>query len=291
MFTALAFLVSLHLAACTWHKLFSHLYMRFSLLILVCYFISCNNEAEAPLLPKDSAIPDGTEQNDTTSMVITDTVQAYSAKTTSPTTTKLPVGFYRVDLPCEGCPSVQQTVYFQRNKTYIMEEATQDDSVIITQTNGSFNPSGNTIWAYKGQIVKARYGWGGDTLYYLLPNSKRLRMQKLTAATDNDAWQKKEKEGLAFFGIGNEPFWNLEVSRQERMAFNQAEWTKPLQFDSVRLSSTEDSLVYTASSDTASIKAIIYNRFCSDGMSDYIYTHSLRVEYNGKTFKGCGIKY
>ncbi|ANE51701.1 copper resistance protein NlpE N-terminal domain-containing protein [Flavisolibacter tropicus] len=243
------------------------------------------------MLTEDSAKPDGTEVNDTTTIISTDTAQAYSAKVLPPAAIKLPLGFYRVKVPCVNCPEVEQTVYFERNKTFLMEETDPESHSGIVRTSGSFNPAGSTVWAYKGQVVKARYTWGGDTLYYLLPNGKRLRMQKVTAAIDNDAWKKKGKEGLVFFGIGNEPFWNLEINQQEHLAFHQAEWTTPLQFDSVNVSTTEDSLVYTASLDSASIKAVIYNRFCSDGMSDYIYPNSIKVEYNGKTFKGCGIKY
>ncbi|HYH15336.1 MAG TPA: copper resistance protein NlpE N-terminal domain-containing protein [Flavisolibacter sp.] len=268
--------------------------MRFCLLILVCCVISCNNEAQAPILTEDSAQPDGTELNDTAPVVVADTSQSYSAKTITPPQplpAKLPQGFYRGVLPCEDCAGIEHTVYFLPNKTYVLEETNQGQSPAITKTTGSFNPSSGTIWAYKGQVVNARYTWGGDTLYYLMPNKKRVALQKLMAATDNDAWRKKGKEGLAFYAVGNEPFWNLEIGPKSNLAFHQAEWAKPLQFTNAKLTTAGDSVVYTASSDTASLKAVIYNRFCSDGMSDYIYSNSLRVEYNGKTFTGCGIKY
>jgi uncharacterized membrane protein len=266
--------------------------MRFWLIIVAWCVISCNNEARAPLLTEDSAKPDGTELNDTTPIVVADTSQSYSAKTTpAKPATKLPEGFYRGQLPCDGCPAIEHTVYFFRNKTYILEESSRDTATAIKTTTGTFNPSGGTLWAYKGQVVNARYTWGGDTLYYLLPNKKRVPLQKLVAATDNDAWRKKGSEGLTFFAVGNEPFWNLEIGRQNNLAFHLAEWTKPRQFTNATISATDDSLIYTASSDSASVKAVIYNRFCSDGMSDFMYTHSIRVEYNGTTFRGCGIKY
>lgn len=277
-----------------WHKYFIRFCMRFLFLVLIIFFISCDNTAKPPLLTEDSAQPDGTELNDTTPVVLPDTTTAHSAKAQPVpiATTKLPEGFYRAQLPCPECPkSLEHTVYFRRNKTYWMEETSLDDPATITQTSGSFNPSGGTIWAYKGQIVKARYRWGGDTLYYLLPNNKRIAMQELTAATENDAYSKKKKKGLAFFAVGNEPFWNLEIRQNEQLAFHLAEWKEPLQFTNASLITKNDSLVYSATSDSSSLVAIIYNRFCSDGMSDYTYTHSIRVIYNGKTFMGCGIRY
>lgn len=268
--------------------------MRFLFLILVVFFISCNNAAKPTLLTEDSAQPDGTELNDTTPVVLPDTTSAHSAKAQPVpiATTKLPVGFYRAQLPCPDCPRpLEHTVYFRRNKTYRMEETDPENHAALTQTSGTFNPSGGTIWAYKGQIVKARYRWGGDTLFYLLPNNQRIAMQKLPAAMENDAWSKKGKEGVAFFAVGNEPFWNLEIRQNEQLAFHLAEWAKPLQFTGALLTTNGDSLVYSARTDSATLTATIYNRFCSDGMSDYFYTHTVRVNYNGKTFTGCGIRY
>jgi len=267
--------------------------MRLLSLLFAVFFISCINDAKPPLLTEDSAQPDGTELNDTAPVVLPDTLSSHNAKRAPVpvATTRLPIGFYRAQLPCKDCPGLEHTVYFRQNKTYRIEESSRDNSSALTYTTGSFNPSGGTIWAYKGQIVKARYQWGGDTLYYLLPDNKRIGMQKLMAATDNDAWRKKGKEGLAFFAVGNEPFWNLEIHRKRQLAFRLAEWAKPVQFTNASLINTGDSLIYTAGSDTTALKAIVLNRFCSDGMSDFIYTHSIRVEYNGKTFTGCGIRY
>jgi uncharacterized membrane protein len=266
--------------------------MRLIFILFFCYLTSCENAAKPPLLTEDSARPDGTELNDTVPIILQDTSQANKAKAiTPPPATQLPQGFYRAKLPCQGCPGLEHTVFFKANKTYVIEEASGDKAGDITKTTGTFNPASGTIWAYKGQVVKARYSWSGDTLNYHLPNGKRIAMQKLPAAIDNDAWRKKGKEGIRFFGVGNEPFWNLEINQQQGLAFHLAEWSKPLQLPGARATTANDSMVYTASSDTASIKAVIYNRFCSDGMSDFIYTHSIRVDYNGKTFNGCGIMY
>lgn len=277
-----------------WHKYFIRFCMRFLLLLWVGFCFSCNNAAKPPLLTEDSARPDGTELNDTAPIVLPDTTSAHSAKAQPVpiAATKLPEGFYRVQLPCSDCPRpLEHTVYFRRNKTYQMEETSREDPAAIVQTSGSFNPSGGTIWAYKGQIVKARYRWGGDTLYYLLPGNKRVAMQKLPAASENEPWRKKGKEGVAFFAVGNEPFWNLEIRQNEQLAFHLAEWSTPRQFTGASLTTRGDSLVYAVNTDSTSLTATIYNRFCSDGMSDFIYTHTILVNYNGRQLKGCGIRY
>src|SRR6476620_1832135 len=97
-------------------------YMRCCFIVLVAFVLSCNNSAKLPVLTEDSAKPDGTELNDTTTIISTDTAQAYSAKVLPPAAPQLPLGFYRVKLPCADCPEIEQTVYFERNKTFLMEE-------------------------------------------------------------------------------------------------------------------------------------------------------------------------
>lgn len=258
--------------------------MRYLFLFLFSISVSCNNEAEAPLLTVDSAQPDGTQQNDTV-INLSDTSSATAA-----VTTRTPQGFYTATLPCDGCKGIEHTVYFQQNKTYQIEEVSMGKASQTIRSSGTFNLAGGIVWAYKGQVVKARYAWSGDTLFYVLPN-RRIAMQKQVAATDNDVWRKKGKEGLVFYGVGNEPFWNLEISRKNQIAFNQAEWTGPATFSNINRQVAGDSIVYTATNDSATLKATIYNRFCSDGMSDFRYTHSIRMEYNGKVYTGCGITY
>jgi uncharacterized membrane protein len=257
--------------------------MRYLSLLLVVLSFGCNNQAEAPLLTEDSAKPDGTQQNDTLSLSAFDT--------TTLSNIKIPQGFYSVQIPCKGCIDIEHTVLFQPDKTYILEETELVKTASTVRTTGAFNPASGFIWAYKGQVVKARYTWKGDTLLYLLPNGQPIAMQKLTAATDNDVWRRKGKEGLTFYGIGTEPFWNFEVNKNKSIDFLQSEWTQPLRFTNSTSARRGDSTFYFATSDSASLQAIIYNRFCSDGMSDYIYTHTLEVLYNGKRFSGCGIRY
>jgi uncharacterized membrane protein len=257
-----------------------HYVFLFSFLLLM----SCNNQADAPLLTEDSAKPDGTELNDT-AITLVDTSSAAAA-----VITKVPEGFYTATLPCDGCKGIAHTILFQRNKTYRMEDVSLGKTNQVTTTTGPFNPAGGIVWAYKGQVVKARYSWSGDTLFYLLPN-KRIAMQKQVAATENDVWRKKGREGIAFYGVGNEPFWNIEIHRKDQIVLHQAEWTKPVTFSNINRIAAGDSIIYTAASDTSSLKVIINNRFCSDGMSDFRYTHSIRMQYNDKVFTGCGMAY
>jgi uncharacterized membrane protein len=51
-------------------------------------------------------------------------------------------------------------------------------------------------------------------------------------------------------------------------------------------SASADSTVYTADND--SLLVTVYPLFCSDGMSDFLYTQKIKLVYKGQTYTGCG---
>ena len=114
-------------------------------------------------------------------------------------------------------------------------------------------------------------------------------MQKLSSVLENNVWRNKKKEGIEFFGVGNEPFWSVEIDEQKNISFQLADWSKALVFKPAPPATYDDSIVYQLSSDIASIKITILNQFCSDGMSDNMYEYRVHVRYKGETFRGCGV--
>ena len=221
---------------------------------------------------------------------------SYSADTSSrdtlPTFPK-PEGFYQVKLPCADCKGIEHTVLFNPDFTYRLEEVRLEensrDTIVFT---GTWKPTDTVIWLYRGPVVKARYTWQGDILQYLdYQTRKKSAMQKLTSAQDNEVWRNKKEAGIEFFGVGNEPFWNIEIDEQKAIAFHLADWSQPVLFKPTKPIALPDSLVYQTANDSARLSVVIYNRFCSDGMSDNIYPQKLKVMYNGQTYNGCGIQY
>jgi uncharacterized membrane protein len=228
-------------------------------------------------LTEDSAQPDGTELNDTAALI--------------PSTTKAqPIGFYRVMLPCKNCKSIEHTLYVGPNQRYQIEEKRDGKEGIVAQ-RGKWQWKNNRINIESDRDLNAAYEWHGDTLYYIPANGQSLAMQKLPSASHNDAWKNKGKEGLEFFGVGNEPFWNIKIDEQKSIAFHYADWSKALIFQNVKQTVTADSTTYTAGTDAASLRVIVYPRFCSDGMSDFIYTHQVKIIYDSSVYQGCGIRY
>jgi len=257
------------------------LYIAFS--FISGLLLACNNDSlNTTITETDSAVTDTINYatNPDSLLLTTNTI-------------KPPEGIYQGVLPCNGCKGIEHTVHFKPDLTFHLQEAKlgKKGEPLFT-VSGNWKPSEGVIWLYKEGVVQARYSWQTDTLVYLdAQTSKRYPLRKLTSALDNDVWQAKGGAGVEFYGIGNEPFWNVEVDEQKSINFHLAEWTGPQQFKTAAPQTAGDSTVYNTANDSATLRVVIYNTFCSDGMSDYIYPQSVKVLYNGQTYRGCGIKF
>jgi uncharacterized membrane protein len=259
--------------------------MRFlkSLLLVCCLCaLGCNNDATTTAAPP----PDTTETDTVNYALNEDSINLQLTNTTPPE------GFYQVTLPCTNCKGIEHTVLFNPDLTYQLEETVLGSANVRTKTTGVWKPANGDIWLYKDRNVVARYTWKGDTLNYLdLKSGVRIPLRQLSAAANIAAWKSKQKEGIEFFGVGNEPFWNITIDKQKSIVFNLADWPKPVSFKTVKPLLSADSTVYQTRNDSATLRVVIYNTFCSDGMSDNIYNNKVKVLYNDTEYNGCGIAY
>lgn len=198
---------------------------------------------------------------------------------------KSPSGIYRFMLPYED-GKILHTIAFYPGTFRLQEEYPgRKDSTVITE--GTWAPSEGFIWIYKDQIARGRYKWNGDTLQYYSPRLKRLfSMQELTPVTVNKSWQQNKATGNLLHGVGNEPFWSIDVTKTDSLVLNMPDWNAPLRVKINEVNAAKDSTVFAAATD--SLKLTVYPAFCSDGMSDFLYTQKLKLVYKGQTYKGCG---
>jgi uncharacterized membrane protein len=204
---------------------------------------------------------------------------------------KTPIGIYQAVLPLSN--KMEQIVSFNRDLTYRLQEkyfTGKRDSIVITE--GTWTPSDGFIWLYKDQIVRARYKWKADTLQYFSPLVKKsFSMNHLQDAVENATWRNKEKQGIVVFGVGNEPFWNIEVDNKDSLSFLLSDWDHPLRMKIDSSFNDNDGVAYTAHHDSVQIRVTIFPHFCNDGMSDLIYRNAIKVQYNQQAYNGCGIVY
>jgi uncharacterized membrane protein len=93
---------------------------------------------------------------------------------------------------------------------------------------------------------------------------------------------------LQFFGVGNEPFWSVELRADDSLSFFLADRGQPIRVKMEKISSGADSLVLTGSD---SLSVLILPQMCSDGMSDHVYPHAVQVRYKNETYRGCGMRF
>jgi uncharacterized membrane protein len=204
----------------------------------------------------------------------------------APPPVKKPAGVYRFLLPTEKGQSILHTISFSAGTYRLQEEYnTKRDSIVVIQ--GTWAPSAGYIWLYKDQVVRGRYNWQGDTLQYYSPRLKKsFSMEKLTPARANQIWQTKRSEGAVLYAIGTEPFWSVEINRQDSLVLNMPDWKAPIRVKVNTATASADSTVYTSLTDSLSLT--VYPHFCSDGMSDFLYRQRVKIIFKGQSFRGCG---
>jgi hypothetical protein len=269
-------------------------------LVLLLFLFSCADHQQ------EMAV----NSNEDSNLTIADTLQgsvssnSYAAKPAEPEgeepiikpkpeQLKSPVGIYRVVFPLEDSLRIEQTVKFYNNKTYQLQErypGTKKDSMVVIQ--GTFLPSNGYIWLYQEQVARGRYKWKGDTLQYFDPLYKKsYSMVKLQDVLDREIWQQKKAQGLILYGVGNEPFWSLELNSNDTISFRLADREQPIKLKRNDTQNAKDTTIYLAGNDSAQMKLMILPYFCSDGMSDFTYQNKILVKYNNQTYSGCGVVY
>ncbi len=203
---------------------------------------------------------------------------------------KKPGGIYHGLIPLEN--KIEQTIVFNNDFTYYLEEKYPDikDSIVIT--NGNWMPSGGFIWLYKDQVERGRYKWRGNTLQYFSPALKKsFSMQQAHDALQNDSLQFKRKNGVIVYGVSNQALWSIEYNNKDSISFLLAEWEHPLKTKVQSSFHTPDSTGYIARNDSAEIRLTVFPYFCNDTMTGLMYRNQIRVQYHQQVYKGCGIIY
>lgn len=194
-------------------------------------------------------------------------------------------GFYQGTLPCSGCEGSQLTLLFHNKHLYKAEENTWGKKTVVKVAEGYWENPGDSIVLHGKDGGQMTFHQRNDSLFLAGTGESTVVLSRQLSARDNETWQKKMKQGLKFYGVGNEPFWNIEITdRSIVLSFNGEEKKITLKLPSA--TEYKDSTVYSLDGLN---RVVIYNRFCSDGMSDYLYEYKVSVTHKGQVYKGCGV--
>jgi uncharacterized membrane protein len=208
-----------------------------------------------------------------------------------------PSGMYFGMLPCNGCDGIQQIILFDSGRSFRQEELLWGKQTRPLKRTGTWTRSSDLLLLNSGGRTIAKLQQSGDTLTIVELNNistnksdlERYRLTKATRASENPAWSKKKVQGLDFLGIGNEPFWALEIDNEKHIYFKLADWKKPVIVPIEPPRKSPDSTTYSVKAEGAPLNITIYPEFGSDGMSDFLYDYKVVVQYLGQVYTGRGI--
>jgi uncharacterized membrane protein len=250
--------------------------MKFILLPFVSIVIfSCS---ESPT-EKTVFVNDTTHVQDTVIFIKDSTMAAAFADS-------LPDGAYQGMYPCKGCEGIQQTVLFTPDKKYRLEELTWGKSSVPKKSEGIWEKKNGMVVMHEPGRPPLRFFLRKDSLF---TDSLQYALVKRELAVINPSWKQKQIEGIDFIGVGNEPFWSLEIDNEKMIEFKLADWKKPIIVPVEKPSVTKDSTTYNLLSGTNPLRVTVYSQFCSDGMSDFLYQYKVAVTFKGIVYKGCGV--
>lgn len=239
-------------------------------------------------------------QNEKTVLVkdtikIRDTMIVKDSITKSTFADSLPLGAYQGMFPCKDCEGIQQTILFNTDKTFKEEQMIWSKNESPKKSEGLWQRKNNKIELTQNNKQVIDLIKKGDTLLTIkidgiaVNNSSKYILIKRNLARNNPAWDKKRLEGVDFAGIGNEPFWNLEIDYQKSILFKLADWKNPVIAGIEKPVINRDSTIYKLKTDTIKWSITIFPRFCNDGMTDYLYQYKVNIKYSGILYKGCGV--
>ena len=105
--------------------------------------------------------------------------------------------------------------------------------------------------------------------------------------------QRKKKEGIDFYAVGQEPGWTLDLDFEKEFIFSSYDGTR-LKALSVPSDDQGNLSIYRVSSDDGEMIVQVSSGECADVMSGQKFTHSVTViiktaaATEAKIFKGCG---
>ena len=106
---------------------------------------------------------------------------------------------------------------------------------------------------------------------------------------------KKYNEGITFYAVGNEPYWNLDIGKDKFFRLNMLNGIS-INLGPVTGEKAMDANIkrYVAKTDYGMVTATIYEEKCTDNMSGENFKYKVIIEFNNpsdnnyKKLEGCG---
>src|SRR5580692_6393460 len=210
----------------------------------------------------------------------------------------IPSGFYQGMLPCKNCEGIQRTILFSADEQFKMEELSWGKGTPAKKTEGTWQEEKGRFVLLVSDKVVAKYKLVKDSLINTenygtyIPDSlsKQYVLFKKNTAPENLSWKKRKSQGIDIVGIGNDPYWSVEIDNEKLILFKAEAFAKPVIVPIEKPLITRDSTVYSATTEAGNVLRIsISSTFCNDGVSDHLYEYKMTVWYKSQMYKGCAV--
>ena len=243
-------------------------------LFALSIFCSCNNASDSDKVKSDS------------SSTVVKKIDSVALKST---------GIYSGFVPCTDCEGIATYLSLKPDMTYRIEETHKGKKDSAVVTNGDWTFENGKISLVENGKSRVSYLAQSDRLVQLGLEDKPIGgnlgdkfILTRNEVANNPTWKDKKAAGVHFVGLGNEPFWSLEVDKNKGVTFNTPEMKTPVQVTYSDPTVTSNTRNYHLQTGNIVLDVIISQQFCSDGMSDFIYDYKVEVEYKGRKYSGCG---
>jgi uncharacterized membrane protein len=248
----------------------------FTTIAFACLLAACNNESK-----------NTTSSTDSSAMVTKPAVDSVALKYT---------GLYSGYLPCADCAGIMTFLSLSSDMTYRLEETFAGKNDTARRANGIWKRENDKVVLYQGDKVLISYLPEGQKLVQLDIEGKRISgnlgdkyVLSRNQVADNPAWKAKKEAGVDFIGLGNEPFWSLDIDKNGKVNFNTPDMKSPVLIAYGEPVNTQLGREYHLESESAKLDITVIPQYCSDGMSDFTYEYKVTVKHNGRKYSGCGV--
>ena len=145
-------------------------------------------------------------------------------------------------------------------------------------------PSGSGAKYRENQII---YWSKGDEALLEFENVKYLKCKNNHTVA---IWEDAKFRGVDFRAVGNEPGWNLEIIKSEKIVFFGNYGQERFEFIATDPSVDQKTrtTVYSAQTEEHEIAVRIVGRSCRDTMSGEAFETTVTVILDAKKYHGCG---
>ena len=210
----------------------------------------------------------------------------------------IPSGFYQGMLPCKTCEGIQQTLLFNGDGHYKLEELAVGKGTPAKAIEGTWEKEKGGFKLYENVKPIAEYRLFKDSLINTesygarIPDSlsRQYVLFRKNTSPENASWKKRRSEGVEILGTGGDPYWTVEIDKEKYILFKSPTMPKAVIVPIEKPITSKDSLVYNINDGGGNmLKVSIAPGFCTDGVSDHIYEYHMNVAYKGQSYKGCAV--